>query len=351
MGLPQIDITFSTLAVSAIQRSQRGIVALILRDDTEGDVVNEFKLSTDVVAEEWTADSQDYIAQAFKGIPSKVIVIRGATTDVDYTDQLSLLATKQFNWLAVPGIEAVDTADIATWIGTMRASGNMFKAVLPDEAADSEGIVNFTTGGIVVGENTYTASEYTARIAGIFVGLSLDRSATYFVLTEIENITETADPDTAIDGGELILIKQDGKIKIARAVNSLVTTSAEKSAIFKKIKIIEGMDLVKTDIQTTFNDEYVGKINNSYDNQVLFITAVRAYLKGLEGDVLDPNFDNTVGVNVEAQRLAWEGIGTDTEEWDEQDVKENAFQSNVYLDGSLKFLDAMEDLTMEILLV
>ena len=84
---------------------------------------------------------------------------------------------------------------------------------------------------------------------------------------------------------------------------------------------------------------------------MLFITAVMAYFKGLEGDVLDPNYDNTVGIDVEAQRLAWEGIGTDTTEWDEQDVKENAFQSNVYLDGNLKFLDAMEDLTMSILLV
>jgi hypothetical protein len=351
MGLPQIDITFSTLAVSAVQRSQRGIVALILRDDTTGDVVNEYKIVTDVVADEWTSDNYDYIKQAFKGVPSKVIVIRGATTDTDYTDQLSLLESKKFNWLAIPEIETVDSSTVASWIGTMRDNGNMFKAVLPNEAADSEAIVNFTTEGIVVGLETYTASEYTARMAGIFAGLALDRSATYYELAEVDDFTESSDPGADVDAGKLILIKQDGKIKIARGVNSLVTTSTEKSAIFKKIKIVEGMDLIKTDIQSTFNDEYVGKVNNSYDNQVLFITAVMAYMKGLEGDVLDPNYDNTVGIDVEAQRLAWEGIGTDTTEWDEQDVKENAFQSNVYLDGNLKFLDAMEDLTMSILLV
>jgi len=351
MGLPEIDIRFSTLAVSAVQRSQRGIVALILRDDTSGDEINEFKLPTDVVSDQWTAESQDYIAQAFKGLPSKVIVIRGATTDVDYTAQLSILATKQFNWLAIPGIASLDTPDIATWIGTMRAAGNMFKAVLPDEAADSEGIVNFTTDGIVVGVDTYTASEYTARIAGILAGIPLTRSATYYELSEVDDITESSDANADIDAGKLILIKQDGKIKIARGVNSLTTTTEEKSKIFKKIKIVEGMDLIKTDIQSTFNNEYVGKVNNSYDNQVLFITAVMAYFKGLQGDVLDPNYDNTVGIDVETQRLAWESIGTDTTEWDEQEVKENAFQSNVYLDGNLKFLDAMEDLTMALVLV
>jgi len=350
MGLPQIDITFSTLAVSAIQRSQRGIVALILRDDTAATEVYEYKTITDVETLDWETSNLKFIQHAFMGIPSKVIVVRGASTDIDYNDQLQLLATKKFNWLAIPGIDGLDTTDVSTWVQTMRNNNNMVKAVLPNTEADSEAIVNFTTGGIVVGADTFTASDYTARIAGILAGLSLQRSATYFVLNEVEDIAETADADTAIDGGELILIKQDGKIKIARAVNSLTSTTVEKSAIFKKIKIVEGMDLVKTDIQTTFNDEYVGKVNNSYDNQVLFITAVNAYLRGLEGDVLDPAFDNRVGVNVEAQRLAWEGIGTDTTEWDEQAVKEASFQSNVYLDGNLKFLDAMEDLTMDILL-
>lgn len=350
MGLPQIDITFSTLAVSAIQRSQRGIVALILRDDTAATEVHEYKSIADVEATDWEASNLKYIQHAFMGIPSKVIVVRGGTTDLDYNAQLSLLASRKFNWLAIPGIAALDTTDISTWIKTMRGNNNMVKAVLPSTEADSEAIVNFTTGGIVVGTDTFTASDYTARIAGILAGLSLQRSATYFVLNEVENITESADPDAAIDGGELILIKQDGKIKIARAVNSLTSTTVEKSAIFKKIKIVEGMDLVKTDIQTTFNDEYVGKVNNSYDNQVLFITAVNSYLRGLEGDVLDPAYDNRVGVNVEQQRLAWEGIGTDTADWDEQEVKEASFQSNVYLDGNLKFLDAMEDLRMDILL-
>ena len=34
MGLPIIDISFKQLAQSAVKRSQRGIVALILKDTT-----------------------------------------------------------------------------------------------------------------------------------------------------------------------------------------------------------------------------------------------------------------------------------------------------------------------------
>ena len=350
MGLPEIDIKFSTLAVSAIQRSQRGIVALILRDSTQTEKLYEYRTVLDVDPADWTETNLQYIKDVFLGVPSRVIVVRGEGTE-NYNSELSILQNKRWNWLAIPGISTSDTSDVASWIKSMRASKKTFKIVLPNHTGDHEAIVNFTTEGIEVGENTYSASQYTARIAGILAGLGLDRSATYYELPEVEAITESADPNEDIDNGKLILIKQDGKVKIGRAVTSLTTTTVAKSKLFKKIKLVEGMDLIQEDITRTFNNEYVGKVNNSYDNQVLFITAVNAYLRGLEGTVLDANHDNAVGVDIQAQRNAWEGIGTDTSEWSEQEVKEMSFQSNVFLAGNFKFLDAMEDLTMAITLV
>lgn len=348
LGLPLIDIIFKTLATSAVQRSARGIVALILRDDTQTDTIYTYKTVADVEATDWTAINLQYITDVFLGTPNKVIVLRGATTDSDYNSELAVLAGLKFNWLAIPGIASGSVATISSWIITQRDNKRLFKAVLPNSVSNQEAIVNFATEGIKVGANTYSASQYTARIAGILAGMSLERSSTYFVLTEVDDITESANPDTDIDAGKLILIKQNEAIKIARGINSLTTTTTSKSKAFKKIKLVEGMDLINEDISTTFNDEYVGKILNSYDNQVLFITAVNAYLRTLEGTVLDPSSDNAVGVDIEAQKQAWEGIGTDTSEWTDQETKEKSFESNVYLSGNIKLLDAMEDLIMTI---
>ncbi|MED4599871.1 phage tail sheath C-terminal domain-containing protein [Paenibacillus validus] len=350
MGLPEINITFSGLAVSAIQRSQRGIVALILKDDTDTTFERkEYTSVTEIDPLDWTATNKAYIEQAFLGVPSKVIVERLAVAALNYNEALTRLSFKKWNYLAVPGIAGADTTAVATQIKTWRDTDKRtYKAVLPNIVADHEGIINFTTEGIVVNGTTYSASQYTARIAGILAGLPFTRSATYYVLPEVEAITEHTTPDADIDAGELILINDGEKIKIGRGVNSLTTTTTSKGQDFKKIKIIEGHDLVKEDITRTFNDEYVGKVNNSYDNQALFITAVNAYLRGLQPDVLDPAADNLVGVDVEAQRLAWEGVGTDTSSWDDQKVKNTSFQSKVFLSGNLKFLDAIEDLALKI---
>jgi hypothetical protein len=351
MGLPEISIIFSSLAVSAIQRSQRGIVALILKDNTGNFDTKEYKSVSEIQSNDWSAPNLQYIKDAFLGTPSKVIVERIDTSATDYNDALSRLGSKRWNYLAIPGIQQGDVADIVSQIKTWRdTQKKTFKAVLPNVAADHEGIINFATEGIKVKgiADPFSASEYTARIAGALAGLPLNRSATYLVLPEVEAIQESSDPDADIDAGKLILINDGEKVKIARGVNSLTTTTAQKGADWKKIKIIEGHDLVKEDIIRTFHDEYAGKIINSYDNQVLLITAINAYLRSLEGDVLDPAADNAVGVDVEAQRQAWEEIGTDTSTWDDQKVKESTFQSKVFLAGRLKFLDAIEDLQMKI---
>lgn len=350
MGLPEINIEFKGKAVTAVQRSQLGIVALILKDDKGTFDTKIYKSIEEIESTDWSPEVLDYIQKAFEGTPSKVICERLAPDVTDYNAALKRLNNKRFNYLAIPQIDGKDTTLISTWIKTKREKEKKtFKAVLPNEKADHEGVINFTTSGIKVSENEYTTAEYTARIAGILSGLPFTRSSTYYELNEIDSITEIDDPDAAVDNGELILINDGEKIKIGRGVNSLTTTTTSKTEDFKSIRVVEVMDMIKDDIRTTFNDHYVGKVNNIYDNQVLFFRSVNAYFTGLSGDeILDPTFTNKADINVNAQRLAWEGIGTDTSSWDDQMVKERSFKKNVFAAANIKIVDAMEDLDFDI---
>lgn len=350
MGLPEINIEFVGRAVSAIKRSQLGIVALILKDGTQTLDTVTYKSVEEIKATEWSTENLDLIQKTFMGTPSKVIIERLNLEAVDYNAALTRLNNKRFNYLAIPGIEDADTNLITSWIKTKRDNDKKtFKAVLPNAEGDHEGIINFTTSGIKVGEKEYTTSEYTARIAGMLSGLPFTRSSTYFEFPEIDSIKEIEDPDAAVDNGELILINDGENIKIGRGVNSLTTTTVQKTEDFKSIRVVEVMDLIKDDIRTTFDTQYVGKVNNIYDNQVLFITSVNAYFTGLAADeILDPSAVNKATIDVAKQRLAWESIGTDTKNWDDQKVKEASFKRNVFLAGNVKIVDAMEDLDFDI---
>lgn len=349
MGLPKILIEFFGKAVSAVTRSSRGIVALILKDDTPTAKSQEIKSIDDVLSTDWTPANLNYIKQTLKGTPSKVIIEVIPADSTDFNEGLKNLGNKRFNYLAIPSITSAQTEDIVTWIKEKRKDKKSYKAVLPNAKADCEGVINFTANGIKVGEDIFTTAEYTPRIAGIIAGLPFTRSATFYVLDEVDEIIEPVDPDAAVDAGELILINDGEKIKIGRGVNSLVTTTTTKTEDYKSIRIVEVMDMVSDDIRSTFEDGYVGKVNNIYDNQTLFITAVNGYFKELAGnEILDKNYDNQAEINVDAQRLAWEKIGVDTSEWDDQTVKETSFKRNVFLKGNVKIVDSMEDLDFNI---
>ncbi|KUO75681.1 MAG: phage tail sheath protein [Clostridia bacterium BRH_c25] len=347
MGLPQILIEFKTKGTTAVKRSARGIVALILKDDTDTSFVTKtYGSIAEVDAAAWTDANKDYIEKAFMGAPSTVIVERVAAAATEYNEALLRLKNKKWNYLAIPEIGTEQITSVSTWIkGERDTDKKTFKAVLPSSTGDHEGIINFTTADIKAGSKTYSTAEYCSRIAGILAGMPFSRSATYYVLSEVESITESTEPDADIDAGKLILVNDGEKVKIGRAVNSLVTTTATKGEAFKKIKIVDAVDLVRDDIRDTFDAGYVGNVVNSYDNKVLFLAAVNAYFKELARmDVLDSSYDNLALIDVEAQRTYLVGRGIDVTEMDEQQIKEANTGSLVFAAAAVKFLDAMEDL-------
>ncbi|HWR60875.1 MAG TPA: phage tail sheath C-terminal domain-containing protein [Clostridia bacterium] len=347
MGLPQILIEFKTKGTTAVKRSARGIVALILKDDTDTSFTTKaYSSIAEVDGDDWTEKNRDYIEKTFMGAPSLVLVERVAAASEDYNEALLRLKNKKWNYLAVPELETGQAAAVEAWVkGERNTDKKTFKAVLPSSGSDHEGIINFATAGITAGGKAYSTAEYCARIAGILAGMPFSRSATYYVLSEVESITESTTPDEDIDGGKLILVNDGEKIKIGRAVNSLVTVTAAKGEDFKKIKIVDAVDLVRDDIRDTFDSGYVGNVVNSYDNKVLFLAAVNAYFKELTRmDVLDPEYDNLASIDVEAQRTYLAGRGIDVSGMDEQQIKEANTGSLVFAAAAVKFLDAMEDL-------
>lgn len=350
-GLPQILIEFKGKGMSAIERSQKGTVALLIKDANGAQQkVFTYMNGAEVKTSDFTEANVDLIKKAFLGNPKKVIVVKMPGDASDYNTALTTLADYAFDYLAAPTIESADVADIASWVKAQRSTHKKcYKAVLPKSVSDDEGIINFTTENILVGDKTYTTAQYTGRVAGLLAGLPLSQSATYAVLAEVDGVTAKADPNASINKGELILINDGTNIKVARGVNSLTTVSGDKTPSWKKIKIVEGMDMIKRDIQKTYAENYVGKVANTYDNKMLFLSAVGVYMNQLEKDyVLDPSYENGLILDLEAHKdcAKLEGVQVDT--LSEKELREYNTGSTVYAAGKIKFLDAMEDLKFSI---
>ena len=368
-GLPQVLINFRTQGTTAIKRSARGIVAMILHDGAKNEI-QQFRISdtTDIPDEILSEKSVELVKLCLKGKPRRVLlyVIPDADTEIEpdghltgQNDVLDLIQSVKWNWVCNPTSTGTEQADLSSWVIAQRNNKRKtFKAVCAKQAADHEGVVNFCTDDIVAengtDENgdpvytTYNAVQYTARIAGILAGLALDRSATYFSLTEVQSVESYTDIDERIDKGQLLLFdEQDGNgVKIARACNSLTTFTTDKGEDFRYIKIIEALDMITDDIRDTFKKYYVGKVINDYNHKMLFITAVLVYFDEIKGNVLDRDGKNTVDIDEQAQLNYAKLKGEKTEDMSAMEIRKYNTGTRVMLTGNIKPVNAMEDLTI-----
>lgn len=359
MNMPSVIVSFNEKGISAIERSERGILAIILEDNA---IEKPFTVYTvDDIPEKLNDYSKQEIKLALMGYqnaPRKIRVYgiaelkEGETAD--YTDTLKKLETDRFDWLTIPAIKADKTADIASWIKSMRTVKDVkVKAVLPNTAADNEGIVNFTNKVIKAGDKVYSTADYCVRVAGIICGTPMTISCTYAPapeLTEVEAYTND-EMDDKCNNGEFFFFNDGEKIKVARGINSFVTTMQGKGDDFKKIKLVDLMDMIHDDIKRTGHDSYIGKYANSYDNRCLLITAINGYFHTLESEGLLERGQNECFVDIEAVKNWRESNGLNTrdelEVMKNQTIKELNLHDNVFLGANLALLDAIEQITVK----
>ena len=383
MGAPSIDISFIEKGISAIKRGERGIVMLWVKDTLPAPAINPATVVTesDIPAglSDTTVEQVKLAMTGYINAPKKVLVYgMGIAEDAEteavetgYRKAMTAAETIRFDYLAIPTVETDGKGeDIASWVKTMRETKKKkIKAVLPNVAADNEGIINFTTEKSIKTETTtgkdgakttvdtiYTAEQYCARIAGLIAGTPMTIACTYAPLPELSDCTRLTDNDTPIDKGEFIIFYDGEKVKVVRGVNSFITTIDGKGNSFKKIKIVEAMDMINDDIVKTAQDSYLGKYANTYSNKCLLITAISSYLAQLKRDDIISSY--SIGLDAEAirnylkgkglQAIIEDGTVKEVDDCSDEEIITADTGASVFLTGRVKVLDAIEDIYLPI---
>ena len=360
MGLPKVNVTFSEAARTLLERSDVGIVGLILRDNVPE--VNPVVATTiDDIPSTLSEDNKKQIEMALMGAeqpPQKVIsyVIPFDEEEgddpvtYDYSEALDYFTGVEIGYLAAPecGSDGM-ISDIEAWIVLQRADGRIVKAVLPNTTADNAGVINYATNTVTVSdEESYTAERFCSRIAGMLASIPLTESSTFKAIPELvgcEKKTKT-EMDTDIDDGKLIVFWDGEKVKIARGVNSFQTTTPTMGNQFKKIRIVDIMDHIQQDIRMLAEDNYIGRYSNNYDNKLILLTAIQDYLTELEkqGVIRVSSCD----IDEKANKVYLESKGIDTKDMTAKEIREAATDDKVFLTATITIYDAIEDIVLPI---
>lgn len=338
MSFNQIEINFYQKATTAIQRSSQGVACLVLQDEA-GLKKHEFLSTLSITG--LNTKNTELVKQCFLGKPKKIIVVAVAETTGTFADAIPLLEESKFNWFACN--IAGEQEDVSTYFKTQKN----IKAIVNNVVADHKQIVNFPYTSLKLADDTdISGLDYLCRLVGLFAGLPMTRSATNIILPDLKNYT-----NISIQAGQLGLRMKNGVVKLGSAVNSLTTLQPPLlTKDMQKIAIVEAMNLIDEDIDEEFENNYLGKYKNSYDNQLLFISAVNTYFSQLgKEDILDKNYKNICSVDIARQRQLWIDSGkSEALDWTETQIKNNTFSSYLNALNDIKVLDAIENLVFNV---
>lgn len=329
---PTFDFQFKELASVRIQGAPRGILGLLLFDETsENFTTKEYYSSIEVDKTHWNEKNYQILKfLAFTGNPFKVKVYKATINNIN--DILAEVKKDEPNYFACPiippDLDPVAKSkqskasslkiDLVSWINSIRNTetiklGNdtsTIKLVISaDTAPDKPWILDYSllqTHHEINGlEDVYfNAQEYTACIASMAAGVALNSSLTSAAQPWLKSMKSTITDESAeIKKGKLVTSFDGNKYIILRGVTSFTTPTDSMNRSFSKIRKMEIMDIHQKDIRNTFKEYYRGKYQNIYANKLLFMGAVNAYLSDyIKAGQLNPANENKMKIDIDAHK-------------------------------------------------
>lgn len=182
--LPGVYLNIKTNEPLSITPGDRGTVLLLQEMDagTDGEIYEASALEANWP--EGTAEADKLLTKEALKLAKTVLIYKlpDSHTEAHVTAALETAKTVFFNVLCYPydgDGKAANKAAIVSWIKAMREDeGRGCQAVLANQEADYEGVINVTQGIKMSGGTELTAAQVTAWVAGATAGASITTSNT-----------------------------------------------------------------------------------------------------------------------------------------------------------------------------
>lgn len=204
-----------------------------------------------------------------------------------YPAMFKLLQMARWQVLACLSTETTVKANVNSFIKQMREDeGRYVQAVVSAyDAADYEGVINSVCGA-VINEVEFSVQDFVSVVAGLTAGANFNQSNTARKISGASKIVgEKTDEEIkkGLAKGEFILsTATNGDIKVEQDINSLHTFTKEKDYIFSKNRVLRTLDEIGTTTVMTWENSYMGKVDNDDTGRGLFKSDLVSYGRELQ---------------------------------------------------------------------
>lgn len=197
--------------------------------------------------------------------------------------------------------------------------------------ADYEGVIQIANGVILEDGTELAPHQCTAFVAGASANAGVAFSLTYSSYAGATESTPKYNNEKIIEllqNGYMLFVDKRGQAVIEQDINSLVTFTGTKGRDFTKNRVIRTLDFIANDSKQSFEDNFIGQVNNTVNGRELFKADRIAAFDALQGQGAIQGFTpNNIVVKAGTQR------------------------DGVYLHVDIQPVDAMEKLYMTVKVV
>lgn len=306
------------------------IIIAVVADSVSGlysviTYVNGATVDTQKVATIAELESNDYVDFSADETPTweataGTALTGGTNGTVDepiaYPAMFALLRMAKWQVFACLSNNSTIKSNTVTFITQMREDeGRYVQAVVADyDGADYEGIINNVCGA-VIDDITFSKEDFVTCVAGMTAGANFNESNTAKVIQGATSIVgELTDSEikAGLQAGKFILsTSTSGKIKVEQDINSLHTYSKDRNYNFSKNRVIRTLDEIGTTTVQTWEDTYMGKVDNDSTGRSLFKADLIQYgnelqrLRGIQEFEGATDIEVSQGKDLDAVLCTW----------------------------------------------
>lgn len=237
-------------------------------------------------------------------------------TSASYTNMNNALKIGGWQTLAFFSSDSTDISNEISFVENLRNDeGKYVQIVVANYAsANSEGVINNVCGAII-NEVTFSAVDFCAIVAGMTAGANFNQSNTARMIdgaTSIVGALSDSDIKTGLANGKFIISSSaSGKIKVEQDINSLHDYPSDRDYSFSKNRVVRTLDEIGNTVKQTWEDNYMGKVDNNDIGRGLFQSDLIVYGRELErlGGIQNfkgaEDIEVVQGTNIDSVVVTW----------------------------------------------
>ncbi|GIO42474.1 phage tail sheath family protein [Paenibacillus apis] len=220
----------------------------------------------------------------------------GTATNADHTSFLAALELQDFNTVGLAADDATLKPLYTAFVRRLREDeGKKVQAVVTNyPVADYEGVISVKNGVVLSDGTTITAAQAVAWVAGVTAGATVSQALTYTAYDDAVDVSPrytNSQIEAALLAGEFVFTPSNGRAIVEQDINTLQSFTADKGRQFRKNRVLRVLDGIANDLKATFENYYLGKVDNNADGRNLLKSEAISYMNTLQAINAVQNFD------------------------------------------------------------